>query len=772
MTNLPSIVSVCVTYARTAELESAIACFLAQKYDGEKHMVILNTFARQTLNFTHSEVSIINMDTRPRSLGEARNIAIGWAECHAGPDALIVVADDDDGATSWHLDNYGKNCEHDMDWVWLDREFYFEAHRPKSIAMGTPNTLAFRIRALNAIGGYPSKTVGEDRAILTPLTSQFKGNRVTLQPSQVSFCRNWDTGAYHISGEGDDKAGKQPAHDRLADWVDAQVNIGKIPIGEINLVPKIACDYDALARNFTGAVQKVQNAKQGRVGIIELGRHGDILNILPVCKAIAERHEKPLFFVSKEFSLTLEGVSYVEPVILDLAYDKVREAQKFAAHKVEICLTAQVWGDQHSTEKRRTYNADSFTEAGFGHIFDDVQNHPLIIDQRNPEREQALCDRVLKSDKPVILVNVKGGISSPYPPGEQFFKFFKSNWELSYDIVDMSTVHAERIYDLLGLFERAKLLITTDTSTLHLAAASTIPVVALVNDVEWLATAPRCNCIYRVRYSEALPNLNIINMLVANMPKHTEPPKPLPPYVKPVRKIIHCVERHPERDPATKARKEKAWKSWEVLYQQGVIPAHYENYVRDARSIGDPRDLPYLKDVLAHGMAMAGEDDIICFTNDDNILHPDLPKALRLFVDLFEAGTSQRREFHGAYPDEPATPEMIVLQSGHHMGRDLAFFSKRWLMAHWDELPDFILGSPVFDLCLAAMVRKSKGFGTTRQNIEIHNPVCELSLGYVSHLAHDPVWNALPLSTPSTAHNHKCFETWAKVYAPEVKTPL
>lgn len=151
-------------------------------------MVVLNSFPRQTLKFEHPEVTIINLKERPSSLGVARNLAIGLVK---DDDALIVTADDDDAATSWHLDNYGKNCDPDCSWVWLNQEFFLEGFKIKSVAQGTPNTFAFRKHCWREVGWYPDLTVGEDRSICTRITSQFKGKRVNLQPYEISFCRNW-----------------------------------------------------------------------------------------------------------------------------------------------------------------------------------------------------------------------------------------------------------------------------------------------------------------------------------------------------------------------------------------------------------------------------------------------------------------------------------------------------------------------------------------------------------------------------------------------------
>ncbi len=54
-------------------------------------------------------------------------------------------------------------------------------------------------------------------------------------------------------------------------------------------------------------------------------------------------------------------------------------------------------------------------------------------------------------------------------------------------------------------------------------------------------------------------------------------------------------------------------------------------------------------------------------------------------------------------------------ESGH-MGRDLFAFTKEWLEKNFDEIPDFLMGCPCFDLALAAQIRKYHGIKSTIDN--------------------------------------------------------
>lgn len=199
-----------------------------------------------------------------------------------------------------------------------------------------------------------------------------------------------------------------------------------------------------------------------------------------------------------------------------------------------------------------------------------------------------------------------------------------------------------------------------------------------------------------------------------------------------------------------------------------MIPCHLWKFERTALGIGDRRALPYLKDVLKSAMDQADDHDIIVWSNDDNILHPDLPGILNFCVSVYDAVSSQRCEFRRIPAN--ATPEEWAKASTGHMGRDLFAFKKSWLVAHWNEIPDFLLGASIFDLALACLIRLDKGIITTRRNIEHGIWPAEIPLGYVGHKTHQNVWSKPQnVKSPSELHNKRLFHEWASKNLPELK---
>lgn len=231
--------------------------------------------------------------------------------------------------------------------------------------------------------------------------------------------------------------------------------------------------------------------------------------------------------------------------------------------------------------------------------------------------------------------------------------------------------------------------------------------------------------------------------------------------------LIHCVERHLVVEPNERHRRKKAVDSWNWLYEaRGVTPAHYTEYKRSAKDIGDKRELPYLKDCLEFGMSFARKpEDIIFWTNDDNILHKDLPKALRRHIAIWSCCSSHRCEFHYTpMPSMDAPPSEFARARESHIGRDLFAFTKAWLVEYWDEIPDFILGASDFDLALAWIIRLKKGFKPDESLLGVPIVPCELQPGYVLHEWHRPAWTAKDnvMTAPSQLHNRKLFWAWTR----------
>lgn len=233
--------------------------------------------------------------------------------------------------------------------------------------------------------------------------------------------------------------------------------------------------------------------------------------------------------------------------------------------------------------------------------------------------------------------------------------------------------------------------------------------------------------------------------------------------IRTVGQFIHVVERHQQRDADSERRVENAVASWIYHYSKGMLSCHvweYE-YARIAsESIGDPRRLPYLKDLLAEGLKIAQQpDDIVVLTNDDTVVHHQIVPAMARILQNVDALSSFRMNFKKEHMPALDTPTAKIRQWGEAcFGRDLFAFRAEWLRRNWTAIPDMILGEIEFDLVLAALIRIAAGVETTKENFSVNDPACELERGYVIHESHERNWMKDEFSiAPARIHNNKIY---------------
>ena len=228
-------------------------------------------------------------------------------------------------------------------------------------------------------------------------------------------------------------------------------------------------------------------------------------------------------------------------------------------------------------------------------------------------------------------------------------------------------------------------------------------------------------------------------------------------------KVWHVMERHKTDNADAERRTLQAQESWIDLYRSGEMnPCHVWRYPRSSKSIGDSRDLPFLKDVLAEGLTKCQERDVVLWTNDDTILHPRVTEVVLKILEKTGACGSFRVNFEkGKIPKLSEPPEKIRSFGKFDLGRDLFAFRSEWLIQNWHRIPDFYLGELEFDLVLAILIRKLAGHATTKINIHEPAPGCEMERGYVLHEIHTRSWVTKEHEkSPAKAWNQRICREW------------
>jgi len=242
--------------------------------------------------------------------------------------------------------------------------------------------------------------------------------------------------------------------------------------------------------------------------------------LLPCWRQIAiDTGEKPIVVVAREFADLFRGVSYVQPDIVNAHwYANVPEVSAMCRLKYPEGFTiTQCHGNGWSTSESLapTFGEAMRKKAGF---VGDYHSLPLVFDRRNPEREAALVARVMRglpSDKPLLLYNFTG-ISSRLPAGQFVIRRIR-NASRDFTLINLGCLKATRVYDLLGLYDVAAGLITIDTATLHLAAASKVPMLAYCRG-GWSTAVPRPDAM-KVWYKNAHLELDAVNHFIDTLAK-------------------------------------------------------------------------------------------------------------------------------------------------------------------------------------------------------------------------------------------------------------
>lgn len=238
---------------------------------------------------------------------------------------------------------------------------------------------------------------------------------------------------------------------------------------------------------------------------VQLSKFGDILSIAPILFAEFQKTgERQVLVVAREYASILDGFSYIKPLVYEGAADDLRGAVKFAKQSFSQVMVLQTHGNMPVQQTCPSFQHDQWKRAGYIDQFDLL---PLVIDGRSKLRERILFRKHIREHKGTsnyyekYIVFADHSQSSPFLYKEDLARMLHDQFGSKYQIVRLSELRAERIYDLVGLFERAQCIITVETAHLHLARAVGVPTIVLATD-RWRGSAFRSGFRFYCRYAE------------------------------------------------------------------------------------------------------------------------------------------------------------------------------------------------------------------------------------------------------------------------------
>jgi hypothetical protein len=485
-----------------------------------------------------------------------------------------------------------------------------------------------------------------------------------------------------------------------------------------------------------------------RVAIVQLARSGDIVNILPVAHALHQEGYDVDLIVHRDFAEVLEAVSYVTPVLVDGPNNDpeihARAAEDSGAYR--LVLSTQVNGNPRQLDVEcESFIVQNWARAGLDWV-ESFHELPLVFDRRDAEGEAAaVTEYVPPPDGRPLLAFCLKGYSSPFAEADGFREWLVKKHAGRYRLLDLSDVRLPKVHHLLGLLEAADVLLTVDSLPLHLAYATGTPTIALSRGIPHYNSEPRDHWVGRQFYPVAnvTEGRQAIHDLLAD-PDAVQARKGTlcrPPEAMYRNRIIHAVDWYLRPGDDLEATHERrrvmnARATWDRLANgdadRGVAKADWsiafhvlQDGQRSSAGLGDPRRLPYIKDVIDFAAGKARHDDeILVFTNADTVILPDAPAEVR--KKLADGDCCYSRRVDVSSGDYPYTREQLT-RYPRHCGADLFAFRVGWWKQHRDEFPDLLIGCEGWDW-------------VARRILERHNPGAEIDPPVICHERHSPVW--------------------------------
>jgi hypothetical protein len=427
------------------------------------------------------------------------------------------------------------------------------------------------------------------------------------------------------------------------------------------------------------------------------GRFGDVCHSIP---AAYEYHlrtgQRVRFSCSAEFASILEGCSYIEPYAIQVPWQRINDIHRQAKNNFpgdDFVVMACYGHDYSPGYETYSFLRESWRLSGCQQPPETV---PLVFDRRSLAREEKLIKQHVKTGKPVILVSTKGS-SSPFNNAHLIYDDVR-NARPDCEIVDLNFVKAERVFDLLGLYEKAVALVTIDTMHLHLSSAvPSLPVFAFICDghTRWNRSDWRPQQVFRCVYAQYMDRRALFRSALTSM--------------NAIPHIYHMWSHLGPRDGDTGRRMNIAQDSW---HREAGWAGNWTlcELGRDKlpRLMTNDGDLPYIKDMINAAFAEGAKDtDIISISNSDvGCIHGFTSQILD---SVRECGTAytHRHDLHNAKIEKPITLESEVARRCQwYPGSDWFFFTAGWWKRHQGEFPDMVIGREFWDCVLRQLLKK------------------------------------------------------------------
>lgn len=209
-------------------------------------------------------------------------------------------------------------------------------------------------------------------------------------------------------------------------------------------------------------------------GWLQIEKFGDLISTLPILHSEFLSTGQPQnFIVHREYASVVEGLDYVTPIIYDGPMWDFKAAYKFAKSKFNHIEVPQV---QIQSELGKAVEVERKTPSCFlerwrrvGYL-EKWDTLPLILPRTS---------KTTLSGPTIFYADHSQ--SSPFFEKESLFKLLQDTFP-THQIMRASGMRLKNLRDFLPIMDASDLIVSVETSFLHLSKATVTPTVAMVAD--------------------------------------------------------------------------------------------------------------------------------------------------------------------------------------------------------------------------------------------------------------------------------------------------
>jgi len=226
---------------------------------------------------------------------------------------------------------------------------------------------------------------------------------------------------------------------------------------------------------------------------------------------------------------------------------------------------------------------------------------------------------------------------------------------------------------------------------------------------------------------------------------------------QPTPRLIFVYSSYEISDPAGASRAAVARASWDFHFDQMDMiefPVRDNELPRSSAELGDPRPVPYIRDILDYGCARATPGDVVVYSNQDIGLTTLTPERLLAGVARGQGVTVCIRR---TLIPRPGRFYKSVLNCKADGGFDVVAVTPSWWRMMRDEMPDMLIGREAWDGCFRTLAEEWADNRAIVKNIGLVQDAS--SRAYTDdvcyHHDHPSFWQQARKENPGQLHNRK-----------------